>query len=212
MSLQSGTNMPPDPQFVTHSASREEEPPQIPLDLGNRIRELRTERSWSLDEAVMHTGLSRSSLFKIEKGRMSPTFDALKKLADGFGLAMSQLLVSHGDSRAASRRSITRGNDKPHYNAPNYDYRPLAEDLAHKAMLPFELILRARSLEDFEDWDRHDTEDFVHVLKGTMMLFTEFYEPVTLEAGDSIYYDGRMGHAAVSAGKQDAVVLWVSST
>ncbi|MBT7647000.1 MAG: cupin domain-containing protein, partial [Rhodospirillaceae bacterium] len=77
---------------------------------------------------------------------------------------------------------------------------------------PFELILRARSLDDFEDWDRHDTEDFVHVLKGTMVLFTEFYEPVTLEAGDSIYYDGHMGHAAVSVSDRDAVVLWVSST
>ncbi|MBT5433845.1 MAG: XRE family transcriptional regulator [Alphaproteobacteria bacterium] len=204
--------MPPDPLFLTRRASHTEQAPQPPLDLGRRIRELRTERGWSFDQAAAQTGLSRSSLFKIEKGRMSPTFDALKKLADGFGLAIPQLLISHGDSRAASRRSITRGNDKQHYKAPNYDYRPLAEDLAHKAMLPFELILRARSLDDFEDWDRHDTEDFVHVLKGTMVLFTEFYEPVTLEAGDSIYYDGHMGHAAVSVSDRDAVVLWVSST
>ena len=76
----------------------------------------------------------------------------------------------------------------------------------------FELVLRARSLDDFKDWDRHDTEDFVHVLSGTMVLYTEFYEPVTLEPGDNIYYDGRMGHACISQGETDAVVLWVSAT
>ena len=53
---------------------------------------------------------------------------------------------------------------------------------------------------------------FVRVLSGTLVVYTEFYEPVTLHAGDSIYYDGRMGHACVSEGETDAVALWVSST
>ncbi len=204
--------MPPDPMLVTNRASPAEEVPPPPLDLGNRIRELRTERGWSLDEAAAQTGLSRSSLFKVEKDRMSPTFDALRKLAEGFGLDMIQLLGQQADRRAASRRSITRHDAKPTYSTTNYDYRPLAEDLAHKVMLPFELVLRARSLDDFQDWDRHDTEDFVHVLSGTMVLYTEFYEPVTLNPGDNIYYDGRMGHACISQGAEDAVVLWVSAT
>lgn len=204
--------MPPDPLFVTSRATGAEAPAQPPLDLGDRIRELRTERGWSLDEAALRTGLSRSSLFKIEKDRMSPTFDALRKLADGFGLGMGRLVASQPDRRGTGRRSITRSNDKPTYSTTNYDYRPLAEDLAHKAMLPFELIVRARSLDAFDDWDRHDTEDFCHVLSGTMVLYTEFYEPVTLNPGDSIYYDGRMGHACISVGEADAVVLWVSST
>ena len=204
--------MPPDPLLVTNRVSQAQEAPQPPLDLGSRIRELRTERGWSLDEAATQTGLSRSSLFKIEKDRMSPTFDALRKLAEGFGLDMAQLIGQQADRRGASRRSITRHHAKPTYSTANYDYRPLAEDLAHKAMLPFELVLRARSLDDFKDWDRHDTEDFVHVLSGTMVLYTEFYEPVTLGPGDNIYYDGRLGHACISQGETDAVVLWVSAT
>ncbi len=206
--------MPPNPMVVStkDNENAETKASAEPLDLGVRIRELRTERGWSLDEAAARTGLSRSSLYKIEKDKMSPTFDALRKLAEGFGIAVQQLLVAPGDRRAASRRSITRRNDKPRYETANYVYLPLAEDLAHKAILPFELIVRARSLDEFDDWDRHDTEDFVHVLSGTLVIYTEFYEPVTLQAGDSIYYDGRMGHACVSQGETDAVALWVSST
>jgi mannose-6-phosphate isomerase-like protein (cupin superfamily) len=112
---------------------------------------------------------------------------------------------------SACRRAITRTGGKPDYPTQHYTYRPLAEDLAHKAMLPFELVVHARSLDAFDDWDRHDTEDFCYILSGAIVLYTEFYEPVTLEAGDSIYYDARMGHACISTGPDDAVVLWVSS-
>ena len=57
------------------------------IDLGRRVRELRTEHGWSLDDASSRSGLSPSSLYKIEKNKMSPTFDALKKLANGFELS-----------------------------------------------------------------------------------------------------------------------------
>lgn len=182
-----------------------------PFDLGRRVRELRRERGWSLEAASDRTGLSTSSLFKIEKGKMSPTFEALKKLSQGFAIEVAQLLTARGDSRAASRRSITRKGAGGAHQTTHYSYKPLAAELAHKAFLPFELVLHARSLDEFDDWDRHDTEDFMYVLSGSVILYTEFYEPVRLRPGDSVYYDCQMGHACVSEGDDDAVVLWVSS-
>ena len=206
--------MAPTPLLIVSSRDDEAESrpgSPTPIDLGARVRELRTERGWSLDEASARTGLSRSSLFKIEKGQMSPTFDALQRLAKGFGLEVSRLLVAGGANRAEGRRCISRKGESPGYESENYLQIPLAAELAHKSFLPFELILRARSFDDFEDWDRHDTEDFMYVLSGTMVLYTEHYEPVTLQAGDSVYYDGRMGHACVSESAEDAVVLWMTS-
>ncbi len=203
--------MPVHPLRIVPSDLDTPPPALMQLDLGARLRELRTERGWSLDEAALMIGLSRSSLYKIEKGKMSPTFEALRKLSEGFGLDLQRLLGSPSGMRAAGRRAITRADSKPDYAIQHYTYRPLAEALAHKAMLPFEFIVHARSLDAFADWDRHDTEDFCYVLKGTMVLYTEFYEPVTLKTGDSIYYDGRMGHACISTGAGDATVLWVSS-
>ncbi len=203
----------PNPRVLSF---RENAPPETTagvtaLDLGRRVRELRRERGWSLDEASHRAGLSPSSLYKIEKGKMSPTFDALKKLANGFVLDVAQLLSAPSDARAASRRCVTRKGDGPVHQTANYSYVPLAAELAHKSFLPFELVLHARSLDEFDDWDRHDTEDFMYVLSGTAILYTEFYEPVRLQPGDSVYYDCQMGHACVSEGDDDAVVLWVSS-
>lgn len=182
-----------------------------PHDLGARVRELRTERGWSLDETASRTGLSRSSLFKIEKAQMSPTFDAMLRLAKGFEVEVPHLLVAKPSRGAEGRRSISRTGESLGYESENYVQIPLAAELSHKSFLPFELVLRARSLEEFDDWDRHETEDFMYVLSGTMILYTEHYEPLVLEQGDSVYYDSRMGHICVSQGEEDARVLWISS-
>ncbi len=37
--------------------------------------------------------------------------------------------------------------------------------------------------------------EFLLVLEGELALYTEFYEPVAMVAGDSMYYDANMGHA-----------------
>jgi len=70
----------------------------------------------------------------------------------------------------------------------------------------------ARSLEAFSKWDKHDNEDFMYVLEGIMVLYTEHYEPVTLKTGDSVYFDARMGHACIYLGKRPARALWISSS
>jgi hypothetical protein len=38
-------------------------------------------------------------------------------------------------------------------------------------------------------------------------MHLEFYAPIRLEAGDSVYFDARMGHAYVSASDEDANLL-----
>jgi quercetin dioxygenase-like cupin family protein len=49
------------------------------------------------------------------------------------------------------------------------------------------------------------------VLSGEISFYSEFYEPVRLAEGDSLYYDSGMGHACVSESEQDAQILWVST-
>ena len=80
-----------------------------------------------------------------------------------------------------------------------------------KAMLPYRARVRARSMDEFDGWVRHDGEEFLYVLTGVIKLYTEFYEPVEMRRGDSAYYDGSMGHNVVSVSEDDATILWVTS-
>lgn len=59
----------------------------------------------------------------------------------------------------------------------------------------------------------HAGEEFVYVLKGKVVVATEFYDPVTLSEGQSIYIDSAMGHAYLTAdGCDEAEVLGVMSS
>ncbi len=182
-----------------------------PLNLGERVRELRKARSWTLEQAAKEAGLARSTLSKIENGQMSPTYDALKKLAEGLQITVPQLFTPPVRDQINGRMVVTKQGQGAHKPTVTYEHELLAETLTKKTMLPYRARVRARSIEEFDGWVRHDGEEFLYVLTGVVKLYTEFYEPVEMRRGDSAYYDATMGHNVISVSDEDATLLWVTS-
>jgi len=191
-------------------ASGADELPQ-PVNLGERVRALRRERDWTLEQAATQAGLARSTLSKIENGQMSPTWEALKKLATGLGISVPQLFTPPADARISGRMALTKAGEGAAHPTATYEHELLAGALTKKAMLPYRARIRARRAEEFDGWVRHDGEEFLYVLTGTIRLITEFYEPVDMRRGDSAYYDATMGHNVISTSEEDATILWVTS-
>ncbi len=182
-----------------------------PLKLGQRIKEIRSQLGITLEEASQRTGLARSTLSKIENEQISPTFQAMQKLAAGLSINMPQLFEPPVKKQASGRRDITtKGAGKPH-PTPTYEHELLATQLSNKRMLPFKSRVRARAFEEYQDWVRHDGEEFLLILEGSVQFYSEFYEPLAMEEGDSVYYDANMGHMLVSTSEQDALILWVTA-
>ncbi|MFK7751413.1 MAG: helix-turn-helix domain-containing protein [Sedimentitalea sp.] len=182
-----------------------------PLDLGVRVRELRKARDWTLEQAANQAGLARSTLSKIENGQMSPTYDALKKLATGLQISVPQLFTPPERDQVNGRMAVTKSEDGAPVATATYEHILLGETLTKKQMLPYKTQVRARAMEEFDGWVRHDGEEFLYVLTGVIQLFTEFYEPVEMRRGDSAYYDATMGHNVISLSAEDATILWVTS-
>lgn len=180
-------------------------------DIGDRVRRLRSARGWTLDHTSERSGLSRSAISKIERGGMSPTFQAMQKLAAGFSITLAELLLTGEPAPAQGRRSVVRGDEGPWHPTPTYAIRLLTAELKHTAFTAAEVVVRARSLDEYADWDRHDDEDLMYIVEGGMTLYTEHFAPVTLRPGDAVHFDARMGHACVSLGEADARALWVTA-
>ncbi|GLQ72564.1 transcriptional regulator [Vibrio sp. vnigr-6D03] len=182
-----------------------------PLKLGKRLKEIRMKLGLTLEDASKRTGLARSTLSKIENEQISPTFQAMQKLANGLRIDMPQLFEPPRKKVATGRRDLTRsGEGKPH-PTPTYEHELLATQLSNKKMMPFKSRIRARNFEDYNDWVRHDGEEFLLILEGDVLFFSEFYEPVPMTVGDSVYYDANMGHMLVSTSDEDAQILWVTA-
>ena len=185
--------------------------PVQPLDLGQRVRDLRKARNWTLEQAAQQAGLARSTLSKIENGQMSPTYDALKKLAVGLEISVPQLFTPPVKGQVNGRMAITANGEGQSHATATYEHEILANALTKKQMLPYRARVRARSMDEFEGWVRHDGEEFLYILTGVVKLYTEFYEPVEMRRGDSAYYDATMGHNVISTSAEDATILWVTS-
>ncbi len=182
-----------------------------PLRLGERVRALRRAQNMSLTEAARRAGLARSTLSKIENEQMSPTFEAVRKLARGLGVSVPQLFTPPRDGAAGRRMSVIRkGGGRPHPTT-TYEHELLGPPGQPVRMLPYRARIRARDLSDFSGWVRHDGEEFLYVLSGDIRFFSEFHEPVEMHPGDSVYFDATMGHNIVSTSREDAQVLWVTS-
>ncbi|MEZ9564500.1 helix-turn-helix domain-containing protein [Vibrio artabrorum] len=182
-----------------------------PLKLGQRIKDIRSKLGITLEEASQRTGLARSTLSKIENEQISPTFQAMQKLAVGLQIDMPQLFEPPRKKVATGRRDLTKaGQGKPH-PTPTYEHELLATELSNKKMMPFKSRVRARAFEEYNDWVRHDGEEFLMIISGDVMFYSEFYEPVPMSEGDSLYYDANMGHMLISTSSEDALILWVTA-
>ena len=61
--------------------------------LARRLRELRKERGWTLDDLATRSGISRATLSRTENGEVSPTAALLGRLCAAYGLTLSRLLA-----------------------------------------------------------------------------------------------------------------------
>ncbi|MCP9222631.1 cupin domain-containing protein [Erythrobacter sp. LQ02-29] len=189
---------------------------QEPPTLGSLLRNLRKREGWTLKEMSAKSGIPVSTLSKIEHDRLTLTYDKLQSLGQRLGLRMSDLFSEQDETASqavTARRSLGDIGRSVRVETPNYDYYYLCTELRRKRMIPVITKIRARSAEQFGDLVRHSGEEFIYVLSGKVVVQTEFYDPVTLEAGQSLYIDSSMGHAYLAAEDcEEAEVLGIMSS
>lgn len=184
--------------------------------LGTLLKNLRQRNGWTLKEMSERTDIPLSTLSKVEHDRLTLTYDKLLRLSQRLNMRLSELFAEPEDAAGpavTARRSIGRIDDALRVETRNYDYHYLCTELRKKRMIPVLTRIRAKSVEDFGELVRHSGEEFIYVIEGRIVVHTEFYDPVTLEQGGSIYIDSNMGHAYVVAeGFDEALILGVCSS
>jgi transcriptional regulator with XRE-family HTH domain len=184
--------------------------------LGSLVRSLRSRNGWTLKEMSQRTSIPVSTLSKVEHDRLTLTYDKLVQLSQRLNIRISELFADPAatlEPAVTARRSIGITEDAVRVNTKNYDYFYLCPELRRKRMIPILTRIRAKSAQEFGELVRHSGEEYIYVLEGGIKVLTEFYDPVVLAVGESIYIDSNMGHAYVTAeGCEEATVLGVCSS
>lgn len=79
--------------------------------LSERINELRKQRRWTLEQLSAASGVSRSMLSEIERGRANPTLAVAMRIAEAFSLTLDQLVLDSNTRRAIH---VVKADDDSH--------------------------------------------------------------------------------------------------
>ncbi len=172
--------------------------------LGGLIRLVRRQNDWTLRQMSEKVGIPLSTLAKVEADKLSLTYDKLQQFTSRLGLTMTEFLAqAEAPAAVAStvvtaRRSLATGGNSVQVSTPNYEYEYLCADLREKRMVPIIARIRTHDIAEFGQPVRHQGEEFIYVLEGTIEVHLQFYTPITLSVGQGIYLDSTMGHAYVA--------------
>ncbi len=139
---------------------------ELPLLIGERLRDIRTGMKLSLDDASKMTGVSKPMLGQIERGQSTPTITTLWKIATGLKTPLSSFL----QERQSDYNAIRINGEEP-----------VTEDDGRMRAYPVFPYDPVRSMEVFFiefDPDCHrasekhsdGVEEYIMVLTGTLQL------------------------------------------
>ncbi len=188
-----------------------EEDKQAPNVLAERLMVLRKLNAWTLEDVASRSGLTKSYLSKLERGRSSPTIATMLKLARALNTSVDKLI---GDGEQADEiLHVPAGKRVPFSPSKErlgYNYEAIAVERADKSMQPFIMMPPFELRDEPQQMSSHAGEELIYLISGDMeVVFAD--RTVTMAAGDSLYFNAALAHRSRSLGSTPAQALVVVS-
>lgn len=185
----------------SHAAGSAEQP-TLDAVLGTvapRLRTLRQRRGVTLAQVAESTGISVSTLSRLESGQRRPTLDLLLPLAREYRVALDDLVGAPptGDPRVRPQPVVRHGRT----------YIPLSRH--SDGLAAFKVIFPAPTPAEAEQpigQGAHDGYDWIYVLTGRLRLALGDTETI-LEPGEAAEFDTRTPHGFASVGPGPTEVI-----
>ncbi len=181
--------------------------PDLPAEMlvGQRLRELRTSRGFSLRSLAERSGLNFNTLSLVEKGRSSPSVSTLQQLAQALDVPITAFFESKPVEQKVVFTSSRKESTSADFNSTQI--QNLGKDLAGHVVQPF--IFEVKPGVDSGDHSIvHTGHEFVYCLSGTACYEIDEKE-YPLHPGDSIVFEAHLPHRWKNCGKEMARILLV---
>ncbi len=189
--------------------------PLAPDTIGAHVRKLRKRRKMTLERLSELTGISVSSLSRIENTRLGMTIEKVDLLARAFGVSPEEL-VSRGLGgaepepetvpKAAPQLIVDRARQRRERQDREITTRYLFEDSARRSLECMTCTIQAISIWDSE-FLRHPGEKIIYVMAGDAIVYCQGKPPAILETGDAIYMDAYVWHSFVAVNSRPVELL-----
>src|SRR3712207_6085911 len=169
--------------------------PDVLAEVGPRLRRLRERRGVTLTELAAKTGISKSTLSRLESGQRRPSLELLLPLTTTYHLPLDELVGAPpvGDPRVRTRPRTRNGRL----------VFPLTQQstgtAVWKVVIPPERERKLRT---------HPGYEWLYVVSGEMRLILGEHD-LTMRAGEVAEFDTRLPHWFGPAGDEPVEILSV---
>jgi transcriptional regulator with XRE-family HTH domain len=164
--------------------------------VGPRLRALRTERKLTLSELSRTTGVSVSTLSRLESGQRKPTLELLLPLARAYQVALDELV----DTPSAADPRV---HQSP-FEHEGVTMVPLTRQSG--GLQAYKQVFPPRSRTGDLEQKTHEGYEWLYVLSGRLRLLLGRRDFV-LTAGEVVEFDTRVPHAFGNPFPEPAEVL-----
>jgi transcriptional regulator with XRE-family HTH domain len=159
--------------------------------LGERVRELRRGRGLTLEELAERSGVSRAMISKLERGEKNPTLVVAAKLAEGFGVTLSQLVGMEERREVVvvprERRMVMRDPET------GFERQLLSPSFGGRGVEFIRNVVPEGSTSGEFPPHRRGVEEYVAVEKGSLRAVIGG-EEYLLKEGDALYFEADVTH------------------
>jgi transcriptional regulator with XRE-family HTH domain len=165
--------------------------------IGSRVRELRRSKGFTLEVLAERSGVSRAMISKIERGEKNPTLVVAAKIAEGFGITLSQL-VGIEERREVivvpkERRMVMRDP------ATGFERQLLSPTFGRKGVEFIRNMVPEGSTSGEFPPHKRGVVEYIVVERGSLKAILA-EEEYLLEEGDAIYFEADVPHRFENAG------------
>jgi transcriptional regulator with XRE-family HTH domain len=176
------------------------------IDVGERLRAIRSLRRATLKTVADRAGVSESFLSQVERGKASASIASLRRIAGALGVSVADLFEPSGPPRP----KVLRRDERPSLAFGILGRKLLLtpRPLNHLEVFMGELDVGGST--GVEPYAHGDSEELFVVLRGSVQLELggDVHE---LETGDSIDYRSSTPHRVLNVGNEHAEVMWIIS-
>lgn len=175
--------------------------------IGQRLKGLREVLNIPLSEIAELCNISEEHYLKIESGEADPFVYRLSKISKHYGISLDVLLF--GEEPHMSSYFVTRkGQGLCVDRRKDYRYQSLASGFKRRKVDPFLVQVDPLPGDQNHNQNAHEGQEFDLVIQGTLEV-TIVDKVITLEQGDSIYFDSSSMHSMRALGNQSCQFLCI---
>ena len=174
-------------------------------EIGARLRELREACDYTVDELAKELGIDPEVYASYEKNGKDVPISIIYEIAQKFKVDFTEIITGN-TAWLDTYHLIRRGGGKNVHRNPEYHFEDLAYRYGNKIMQP--LLVTLDPSDAPAKPITHSGQEFNLVLEGTVII-TIGNKEITMNAGDSIYFNPMLPHAQRCGGDVKARFLTV---